>query len=208
MEISKENEPVISTGRVIFKYNLLGLLTRKLEVQELRVAKAEIHALRDSDGDLNLAHIFTDQTTQDPPESQNFPQFDFAVEHIKCENGSIDYVDLQRNLDVRVDGITIEIEGPLNTWSHTGTFGIKSGGFKVNGAETAIDTFDADFQILASGSTLDKLQLEFGDSTLEVTGAFTDWETASSWNSRVGLKLNLADIERFFGEDIELGRRC
>ena len=194
MEISKENTPVISTGRVIFKYNLLGLLTRKLEVKELRVAKAEIHALRNSDGALNLSNIFSDQTTQDPPESQDSPQFDFAVEHIKCENGSIDYIDLQRNLDVRVDGIAIEIEGPLNTWNHTGTFEIKSGIFTVNGAETAIDTFDADFQILASGSTLDKLQLEFGDSNLEVTGAFTHGETVNSWNSTLDLNLNLADI--------------
>ena len=203
-EISKENTPVISTGRVIFKYNLFGLLTRKLEVKELRVAQVEIHALRNAEGALNLSDIFSGQTTQAPAESQDSAQFDFAVEHIKCENGSIDYVDLQRNLDVRVDGITIEIEGPLNTWNHTGTFAIKSGVFTVNGAETAIDTFDADFQIFASGSTLHKLRLEFGGSTLEVTGGLTHGEITPSWNSEVDLNLNLADVERFFGEDVEL----
>ena len=198
VQISKDGKPVIATGKVVLKYNLLGLLTRKLEVKELRVAKAEIHALRNSEGDLNLSDIFSDQTTQDSP------QFAFAVEHIKCENGTIDYVDRQRNLDVRVDGIAIEVKGPLNTWKHTGTFEIKSGSFTINGAETAIDTFDADFQIFASGSTLQKLRLEFGDSHLEVTGGFTHEETATSWNSKVDVNLNLADTAPFFRKDIEL----
>ena len=59
---------------------------------------------------------------------------------------------------------------PLNTWKHNGTFNIKSGRFSFNETETAIDKFDADFQILVSGSKLDKLQLEFGNSNLTVTG--------------------------------------
>ena len=204
VQISKDSKPVIATGKVVLKYNLLGLLTRKLEVKELRVAKAEIHALRNSEGDLNLSDIFSDQTTQESPPSQESRQFAFAVEHIKCENGTIDYIDRQRNLDMRVDGIAIEVKGPLNTWKHTGTFEIKSGSFTINGAETAIDTFDADFQIFASGSTLQKLRLEFGDSHLEGTGGFTHEETTTSWNSKVDLNLNLADIAPFFRKDIEL----
>ena len=198
VKISKEGKPVISTGQVVLKYNVLGLLTRKFEAKELQVDKAEIYALRNSDGDLNLEHIFKDQQTQ------NSTQFGFAVEYIECENGTINYVDTQRNFDVRIDGITIKVRGPLNTWKHNGTFEIKSGSFRLNGAETAIDKFDANFHILASGSTLDKLQLEFGDSNLEVTGEFTHGETATSWNSKVDLNLNLADAEPFFGENIEL----
>ncbi len=204
VEISKENKPVISTGKVVLKYNLLGLLTRKFEVKELQVDQPEIHARRNTEGDLNLSDIFGDQATQDPPQSQDSPQFRFAVKYIKCENGTIDYIDTQRSLDLRIDGITIEVEGPLNTWQHEGTFEIKSGSFTVNGAETAIDKFNADFHILASGSTLDELRLEFGDSTLEVTGEFTYGETDPPWNSKVDLDLNLADIDPFFGEDIEL----
>ena len=204
VEISKENKPVISTGKVVLKYNLLGLLTRKFEVKELQVDQPEIHARRNTEGDLNLSNIFGDQTTQDPLQSQGSPQFRFAVKYIKCENGTIDYIDTQRSLDLRIDGITIEVEGPLNTWQHEGTFEIKSGSFTVNGAETAIDKFNADFHILASGSTLDELRLEFGDSTLEVRGEFTYGETDPSWNSKVDLDLNLADIDPFFGEDIEL----
>ncbi|MXV84621.1 hypothetical protein F4Z98_14765 [Candidatus Poribacteria bacterium] len=204
VEISKENKPVISTGKVVLKYNLLGLLTRKFEVKELQVDKPEIHARRNPEGALNLSDILGDQTTQASPQSQDSPQFGFAVKYIKCENGTIDYIDTQRSWDLRIDGITIEVKGPLNTWQHEGTFEIKRGSFTVNGAETAIDKFNADFHILASGSTLDELRLEFGSSTLEVTGEFTYGETDPPWNSKVDLDLNLADIDPFFGEDIEL----
>ena len=198
VEISKEDEPVISTGRVVLKYNLLGMLTRKFEVKELQVDKAEIHARRNADGDLNLTHIFVKQ------EGQSAAQFDFAIESLQLTDGTIGYTDTQHNLDLRIDGISIAVEGPLNTWKHDGTFKIKSGSFRFNGAEIAIDTFDADFQILASGSTLEKLRLEFGDSDLEVTGGFTSGETTTSWNSTIDLNLNLADIAPFFGESIEL----
>ncbi len=198
VEISTKNKPVISTGKVVLKYNLLGLLTRKFEATKLQVDKAEIHALRNSDGDLNLGHIFKEQTIQ------GSSQFGFAVEYIECKDGTFDYVDPQRNFEVRIDGIYIEVKGPLDTWKHNGTFKINSGSFKVNGAETAINKFDADFQILASGSTLEKLRLEFGDSDLEVTGGFTRRETTTSWNSTLDLHLNLADVEPFFDEDIEL----
>ena len=198
VEISKENEPVISTGRVVLKYNLLGVLTRKFEVKALKMDKAEIHARRNADGALNLTHIFTKQ------DEQGAAHFDFAIELLQLTDGTLSYTDTQNNLDVRVDGVTIAVEGPLNTWEHDGRFAIESGSFRVNGTETAIDTFDADFQISVSSSRLEKLRLEFGDSTLEVTGGFTHEEIDTSWNSKVGLNLNLTDIEPFFGKGIEL----
>jgi len=197
-EISKEGKPVISTEKVVLKYNLLGLLTRKFEATELQVDKAEIHARRNADGNLNLTHIFTKQ------DGQNAGQFDFAIESLQLTDGTINYTDTQQHLDVQIDGVTIAVAGPLNTWEHNGRFEIESGNFTINGAETAIDTFDADFQLLANGSTLEKLRLEFGDSTLEVTGGFTLKETATSWNSKVDLNLDLADIEPFFDKGIEL----
>ncbi len=199
VEISEEDIPVISTGKVVLKYNLLGLLTRKFEVKELQVNRAEIRALRNAGGDLNLTHIFKQQEKQDPT------QFDFAIELLQLTDGKIGYTDTQQNLDVLIDGITLRAKGPLNTWKHDGTLKIKSGSFRLNGVETEIDMFDADFQILTSGSILQKLQLEFGDSNLEVTGGFTHEDTATSWNSKVDLNLNLADIgSPFFGKGIEL----
>ena len=198
VEISREGKPVISTGQVVLKYNLLGVLTQKFEVKKLQVDRAEIHALRNADGAFNLTHIFTKQDGQDAT------QFDFAIEEFQLTDGTIGYTDTQHNLDVQIDGVTIVVEGPLNTWKHNGRFEIESGSFRVNGAETAIDKFDADFQISVSGSTLDKLRLEFGDSTVEVTGELTYEDTVPFWNSEVDVNLNLADVEPFFGEDIEL----
>ncbi len=198
VEISKESKPVISTGQVVLKYNLLGLLTRKFEVTELSVDKPQLHAKPDLD-ELNLSNIFQENKSR-----ENTPQFGFAIELLQFTDGTIDYTDTQRNLDIRIEGVSIDVNGPLSTWKHDGTFKIKSGSFKFNGAETAIDSFDADFQILASGSKLDKLQLKFGNSNLTVTGEFNHGETPVSWNSTLNLLLDVADVAPFFGEDIEL----
>ena len=83
VEISKAGEPVISTGKVVLKYNLLRLLTRKFEVKELQVDSAEIHGRRNADGNLNLTHIFTKQ------DEQNAGQFDFAIELLQLTDGTI-----------------------------------------------------------------------------------------------------------------------
>ena len=198
VEISKESKPVISTGQVVLKYNLLGLLTRKFEVTELSVDTPQIHAKPDPD-ELNLSNIF-----RKSPARKDTPEFGFAIELLQFTDGTIDYTDTHRNLDIRIEGVSIDVNGPLSTWKHDGTFKIKSGSFKFNGAETAIDNFDADFQILASGSKLDKLQLKFGNSNLTVTGEFNHGETPVSWNSTLNLLLDVADVAPFFGEDIEL----
>ena len=203
LEISKENKPVISTGRVVLKYNLLGLLNRKFEVKALSVDTPQIHAKHNSDGSLNLSNIFREETSGGNT-SQARPQFDFAVELIEFDKGTIAYTDTRRNLDISIKGVSINVSGPLSTWNHEGTFRIKSGSFGFNGAETAIDNFDADFQILASGSTLDILQLEFGNSNLMVTGEFNHGETPVFWNSTLDLLLDFADIAPFFGENMKL----
>ena len=199
VEIFKESKPVISTGQVVLKYNLLGLLTRKFEAKELSVDKPQIHAKHDSGGSLNLSNIFRESPTR-----KDTPEFGFAIELLHFTDGTIDYTDTHRNLNIRIEGVSIDVNGPLSTWKHDGTFEIKSGSFRINGAETAIDNFDADFQILASSSTLDKLQLKFGNSNLTVTGEFNHGETPVSWNSTLNLLLDVADVAPFFGEDIEL----
>ena len=203
VEISKGNKPVISTGKVVLKYNLLGLLNRKFEVKELRVDTPQIHAKHNPDGSLNLSNIFQEETSGENT-LQAPLQFDFAVELIEFDTGTIAYTDTRRNLDLSIKGISLNVSGPLNTWNHEGTFRIKSGNFGFNGAETAIDNFDADFQILASGSILDILQLEFGNSNLMVTGEFDHRETSVSWNGTLDLLLDVADIAPFFGENVKL----
>lgn len=203
VEISKEAEPVISTGRVVFKYNLLGLLMRKLEIKELKVNTPKIYAKHNPDGSLNISNIFRENTPRKGTAREN-QQFDFAVEMVRFDNGTIDYTDTKRNLDISIRGVFLDVNGPLDSWKHDGTFRIEDGSYKFNGTETAIDTFDADFQILASGGTLDKLQLKFGNSNLTVTGEFNHQASRVFWNSTLNLILDVADIAPFFDGDMEI----
>ena len=193
------DEPVISTEKVVLQYHLLGLLTRKFEVIQLTVTNPQIAAKSDTDGNLNLAHIFKVNTTQDSP------KFDFAVERIECNNGTIDYIDTQRDIHIRITGVSIGVEGPLNTWRHNGELRIGRGSLTFNGSETVINNFEVDFQLLANRSTLDKLQLKVGNSSLAVTGEFPHPETEMPWAIKFDLQqLNVADIGQFFGTGTEL----
>ena len=193
------DEPVISTEKVVLQYHLLGLLTRKFEVTQLTVTNPRIAAKSDTDGNPNLAHIFKVNTTQDSP------KFAFAVKRIECNNGTIDYIDTQRDIHIGITGVSIDVEGPLNTWKHKGELRIGRGSLTFNGSETAINNFEVDFQILANRSTLDKLQLKFGNSSLEVTGEFPHPETEMPWAIKFDLQqLDGADVEQFFGKGTEL----
>ena len=200
VKISKEDEPVILTKSVILKYNLLGLLARRFEVRELRVNAPEIHLKPDPDGPLNLSNIFR-ETSSD----ENASQFSFAIEKIQFGPGTIDYVDTQRNLDLSVRGVTLEMEGPLNTWSHEGNLKIDAGSLKFNDFETPIDRFEVDFQILATRSRFDMFRLDFGNSRLVAAGQFPYRSTGNVWSIDLDLqRLDLTDVEPFLGEGTEL----
>ena len=199
------DEPVISAEKVLLEYHLLGLLTRKFEVIQLTVSKPRIGAKSNTDGSLNLTRIFRGNTTQNENTTQDSPKFTFAVERIECNNGTIDYIDAQRDIHIEITGVSIDVEGPLNTWSHKGELRIGGGRLSFNGSETAIDNFEVDFQLLANRNTLDKLQLEFGNSSLAVTGEFPHRETGTPWAVKFDFQqLDVADVEPFFGKGAEL----
>ena len=175
LSISKKDAPdppIISTQKVVLKYNLLGFLTRKFEVKHLEVSEPQIHVVRNPDGSLNLERIFKERETQgssqpqDSSQTQGSSQFDFAAERIEFSRGTIVYVDTQQDLRIAIDGITISVNGELSTWDHKGRLNIGSGSLTFNGAETAINNFDADFALLANGSRLDNLHLVCGNSDL------------------------------------------
>ena len=200
VKISKEGEPVISTKRAVLKYNLLGLLTRKFEVKELSVVEPEIRVKHDPDGGLNLSNIF-----RETPVSENTSKFSFAVEKILFSQGTIDYVDTQRNLDIRIDGITVDVSGPLDTWNHEGEWRIKDGSLTFNEVPTKIDNFEGDFLLSVTDSTLDELLLKFGNSSLKIDGNFAYGEVGTPWEITLDLlQLDVADVVQFFGEGTEL----
>ncbi len=198
-----QDSPVISTGRVILKYNLLGFLTRRFEVKNLVVSDAQIHAVRNTDSTLNLSQIFKQPSTEDPPQ-QDSSQFDFAAGRIELHRGRIVYLDTQQDLRIAIDGISAGVKGKLSTWNHNGWFRIDTGSFTFDGAEVPIDNFNADFVLLANGSRLNTLQLKFGNSDLEVKGGFTRGTNGISWDGTLDLKLDISDVDQFFDESVAL----
>ncbi len=195
--------PVISTGKVMLKYNLFGLLTRRFSVKTLVVSDAQIHAVRNADGVLNLAQIFKQPSTQGLSQ-QDSSQFDFAAGRVELNRGRIVYLDTQQDLRIAIDGISVGVDGELNTWDHKGWFRIGTGSLTFDGAEMPIDNFNADFVLLANGSRLNTLQLKFGNSDLEVKGGFTRGANATSWDGTLDLKLDVSDVDQFFGESVAL----
>ena len=202
-EKEAQDTPVISTGRIVLKYNLFGLLTRRFSVKTLVVSGAQIHAVRNADGVLNLAQIFKQPSTQSPSQ-QDSSQFDFAAGRVELNRGRIVYLDTQQDLRIAIEGISVGVDGELNTWDHKGWFRIGTGSLTFNGAEMPIDNFNADFVLLANGSRLNTLQLKFGNSDLEVKGGFTRGANGASWDGTLDLKLDVSDVDQFFGESVAL----
>ncbi len=203
-EKDAQNPPIISTGKVTLIYNLFGLLTRTFEVKQLKVVRPEIHVVRESDGSFNLEDIFKTRKTQGPAETEDSSQFDFAAEYIRFGNGTITYIDAEQDLRIGIQGISIAVNGRLNTWDHKGVLNIRSGGVRFNGTEMEIDDFNANFVILANGSRLDNLQLTFGNSELRVKGGFTHEAHVTDWDGILDLELDLADVDQFFNETHQL----
>ena len=206
VKISKAGEPVISTKRVGLKYNLLGLLTHKFEVKELRVNAPEIHAKHDPDGTLNLSNILRENPSSgEDPSSDDAPQFGFAIENVELNRGKINYTDIQKDLEISVQGIKLTLNGPLDAWHHRGNLSIEAGSFKFNGSETPIDRFEVVFEILATRSRFDIFRLDFGNSRLVAAGQFPYRSTHKSWSIDLDLqRLDVTDVEQFFGEGTEL----
>ncbi|MDE0427859.1 MAG: translocation/assembly module TamB domain-containing protein [Candidatus Poribacteria bacterium] len=213
VSISKRGEPtptVVATRKVVLKYNLLGLLSRRFEVKNLEVFEPQIHVVRDFDGSLNLTHILEPRTANREPRTATF---DFAAGSIRLNRGKITYLDTQQDIHVAINDISIRINGELNTWDHDGELRIGKGSLTFNGAEKAINNFDADFVLLADGSRLEDFYFTFGDSELRVKGGFRRGESGTAkskdrvgfaWDAVLNLRLDVSDVQQFLGEDIEI----
>lgn len=208
----KPTSPIISTRKVVLKYNLLGLLTRRFEVKNLEVFEPQIHIVRTADGNVNLTRILKKQDKK-----QNSPQdsssFDFTAESIRLNRGRITYLDTQQDLRIAINDISIRVNGALNTWDHDGSLRIGKGSLTFNGTETAINNFDADFVLLADGSRLEDFYFTFGNSELRIKGGFRQGENGIAkseegvgftWDGVLNLGLDVSDIDQFFDGDIEL----
>jgi hypothetical protein len=87
--ISHRGNPFVRTGKVVCKYDPLTLLEKKISIRYLILEKPEIHFIRSSDGEWNLAHLFT------PSTDTTHSVFDWTavIDDIELKNGSATVTD-------------------------------------------------------------------------------------------------------------------
>ncbi len=197
------DEPILALQQLVLKYNLFALLRRKVEVTTLEISKPRLHAQVEAGGHFNLTQLFR---LEDTPKSvgrgpvprdasdNGVSSWTFAVQRVRCSDGTLRFSDRQRDLDITVTGVTLDFRGPLTTWHHQGTFSINNGTVAFNDAETAITAFDADFLIVASGGQLTQLRINVGNSVLDATGSYDE---AMNWRANVDIQVDAADIQKF-----------
>ncbi len=195
--ITQSRSEVISTGEIRLKYNFIALLHRKFVVTALHISEPRIHASVSESGTLNLAQIFRPRR----PEAKS--QFGFALKQVECLNGTLDFTLMQQNLEIAAEGVSLELNGPLNAWHHTGKVAIKTGHLRIGrssrrGAEmtsdvtTTIERFQVDFLLSIQGSRLNELFLKSGNSALRMRGAYEQ----EKWNAEITLLLDVAQHQR------------
>ena len=191
---------VLSLGQLTLKYNLLALLFRKIEVTALEMSQPRLYAEVDAGGTLNLTELFQlskeSQGAAPRTTDREASGWTFAVQRVRCSEGTLRFLDRQRNLDIAITGVTLSIQGPLNTWNHQGAFSISDGSIAFNDAAMAITRFDADFLIAASGGELTQFQLNVGNhSVLDATARYD-----GTWHADINVKVDTADIQKFVGD--------
>ena len=188
------DEAVLSFPQLVLKYRLLGLLRRKFEVTALEISKPQVQAEVDATGRLNLTQLFSWNASDSTQEEND--AWAVAVQRVRCSDGTLRFIDNQRNLSILMAGLSVDIQGPLNTWNHEGRLSISDGSVAFNGAEKPITAFEADVRIVASGGELRQLRLNVGnDTVLEMTGHYDEnlW-----WHTDVDVRMDAADVQTFW----------
>ncbi len=191
---------VLSLRQLTLKYNLFALLFRKIEVTALEMSQPRLYAEVDAGGTLNLTELFRlskeSQGAAPRATDQEASGWTFAVQRVRCSKGTLRFLDRQRNLDIAITGVTLSVQGPLNTWNHQGAFSISDGSIAFNDSAMAITRFDADFLIAASGGELTQFQLNVGNhSVLEATARYD-----GTWHADINVKVDAADVQKFVGD--------
>ena len=189
------DEAVLSLRELVLKYRLLGLLHRKFEVTALEISKPQVQAEVDATGTLNLTQLFS-PSADIPRLRGSGSRWTVAVQRVRCSDGTLRFIDNQRNLSIAMAGLSVDIQGPLNTWNHRGRLSISDGSVAFNGAKKPITAFEADVRIVASGGELRQLRLNVGnDTVLEMTGHYDE---NLSWHTDVDVRMDAADVQTFW----------
>lgn len=197
------SEPIISTKKVLLKYNIFALLRRKLLVKALEIDTPKINIVRDSHGKLNLTHLVPKNTAEPKQETQS--AFAFAVADVYIKQGSLQISDAQQNIKLSLPDIRFNLKGELESWDHTGSFSIGKGGFSINETMIPFEQMDdMNFAILTAGSGLsDPFKLKLGNSLIHVKDFERAWDHGV-WKTLIELTVDAQDVQNIIQNNTEL----
>ena len=206
-EVGSNTEPILSTKKVVFKYNIFALLRRKLLVKALEVDKLRINIVRDSDGKLNLTHLLQKNTAEPKQETKN--TFAFAVADIYIKQGNVQISDAQQNIELSLPDIRFDLDGELESWEHTGRFSIGKGDFTINETMIPIEQLvDMNFAISTTGSGLSEpFRLQLGNSLLVINEFERAWDKGN-WETLIELTIDGQDVQKIIQNNTELDGLC
>ena len=184
-------EPVISTSAIKLKYNLLGLLRRKVLVTALEIDSPEVYVRWNrAAGEINLTQVLRGS-------SQESSDFGFAVADIAITDGAVYFTDAQRSFKIEIPGIKVELNGSLDAWAHTGNFSVDKGSFSFKGTEMPVEPFAGSFFLSAHGGELAELQFKSGNSALKLSGSWSQ----GTWDTEMKLTIDAADVQKIINSE-------
>ena len=204
----RDGQTVMLTESIVLKYNVWGLLQRKLLVSSLVINTPIIEIDRGADGQLNITRIFrkkeseSDTSTDDTSITKKSIQL--AVSKVTLNNGVMLYTDQQRNLEFELPDIEIELKGSYEEWNHTGQFSIGEGSLSIDQSTFNFERIDdIEFSFSTEKDTLSRLKIKTGKSEIEIEE--TDFDRVSGeWNTFVKLTFNAEDIQKLLDEKTKI----
>ena len=195
------DRPIISAREMLVKYNLWRMLRGKLFITKLRFIYPEFNIRMNPDGRLNITELIPES---DAASDAEFP-LQFGIANIEFAGGSVRYEDGGRDLKIAVSGIHSLVEGPLDRWEHTGLLAMRDGSIELNDAETKIDEFETQFELLADAGELKKMHLATGNSRVTISGKVRDFAKPSRYlETKVDLDIDLRDFGNLLPERYEV----
>lgn len=195
-----DGQSVMSTDSIVLRYNVWGLLQRKLLVSSLDIHTPIVKIYRAADGQVNISKVL--QSTKSESESES--SLAFAVSRVRLINGAIHYTDEQRNLEFKLPDIKIELDGSYEQWDHTGQFSVGAGRLTINQSTFNLEKIDdIKFSISTEMDTLSRFKLRSGKTEIDFQNANFD-RLNGEWNTAVKLTFNAEDFQKMLDEGTKI----
>ena len=206
-EVNSDVSPILSTDRLVLKYNFLALLRRKLVVNNLKVVSPSLKIIRNSDGHFNITQVFRKTSSTSAEETDK--TFAFAVGLVSIEKANLSFSDTHQNIKVSLPDIRLDLAGPIDTWDHKGEFSIGKGKISLNETEIPIEELvEMEFAISTKGTGLiDPFKLKIGNSLLNIVELNHDSDK-SDWHTQVELTVDAGDFQQIIPNEFQIAGIC